>query len=423
MRVREFLLPSYDQPSSIVSNDTESATEIDARKTTATIGNAASPPIELLPIRICPFRMNRPSSARPDIISQTSALQPHLRRFFDILSDMPSHETVQKPFSLLVKPAGGSCNLDCRYCFYKDHAAGQMPPALFRKMLDSYCALPFSQKSVTLQGGEPLLADRAIFEAMNGAPTERAVQTNTTLMTDELAAMFASHHWLVGASLDGPPQWNRNRGDSFDAAVRGIRRLEKAGADYNLLTVVSKANVGHPAEVYRFLRDNFATRYHQYIECTGPFEEITGEEWGRFLIGLFDEWFATDAHTVSIRMFDSIVSFLACGFPTQCSFADTCHHYLTVEHDGSVYPCDFYVRPGLRLGNVATDSWEAMLNEPIYRTFAERKSAMLPPACLACEFAQLCRGDCPRNRRSLCAGWKAFFAHALPGFQALVAAL
>jgi len=199
--------------------------------------------------------------------------------------------------------------------------------------------------------------------------------------------------------------------------------LEKAGADYNLLTVVSKANVAHPAEVYRFLRDNFSTRYHQYIECTGPCEEITGEEWGAFLIGLFDEWIKQDAHTVSIRLFDSIVSSLVRGFPTQCSFADHCRHYLTVEHDGSVYPCDFYVRPELRLGNVATDSWADLLASPTYQTFAKRKSAAQPPAFRACEFAGLCRGDCPRNRQTLCAGWKAFFAHALPRFAELVAEL
>jgi len=330
---------------------------------------------------------------------------------------------LMQPFALLVKPTGGACNLNCRYCFYKDHAAGQMSPDLFRKMLDAYCALPFPQKSVTLQGGEPLLANREIFEILNRAPTERAVQTNATLITDEYAEIFAEGHWLVGASLDGPKELNRNRASSFDEAVRGIRRLEKAGADYNLLTVVSKANVDHPAEVYRYLRDNFATRYHQYIECTGPCEEITGEEWGRFLIGLFDAWYPHDTRTVSVRLFDSIVSFLVRGFPTQCSFASTCRQYLTVEHDGGVYPCDFFVRPELRLGSVATDTWEALQSSPAYAAFAERKTTMLPPACRICEYAALCRGDCPRNRQALCAGWKAFFAHAMPKFESLVRSL
>jgi len=336
---------------------------------------------------------------------------------------MSNCDIPMRPFALLVKPAGGACNLDCTYCFYKDHAAGRMSPELFGQMLASYCALPFPQKSITLQGGEPLLADPAIFGPMNRAPIERAIQTNATLVTDELAAMFARHHWLVGASLDGPRELNRNRGTSFDDAVRGIRRLEKAGADYNLLTVVSKANVARPTEVYRYLRDSFSTRYQQYIECTGPCEQISGEAWGAFLIDIFDEWYKADTRTVSIRLFDSIVSALARGFPTQCSMAASCRQYLTVEHDGAVYPCDFYVRPELRLGNVTTDSWETLLNTPTYLEFAKRKTSALPMACRTCEFAGLCNGDCPRNRQSLCAGWKAFFKHALPRFAELVADL
>ena len=327
-----------------------------------------------------------------------------------------------KPFSLLVKPVGGDCNLRCRYCFYSGHPGGRMKPELLERMLASYAALPFAAKSVVLQGGEPLLADREAFAAMNDADgIEKSVQTNATLVTDELAREFAEGGWLVGASLDGPRGLNAARGESFDAAVRGIRRLEAAGVDYNLLAVVSRANAAHPAEVYRFLRDSFETRFHQYIECTGPSLEITGKEWGGFLVGLFDEWIKADAHSVSIRLFDSIVSTLLFGRPTQCSFSCTCEQYLVVEHDGSVYPCDFFVRPELRLGNVATHSWEEMTSSPAYRAFAARKSADLPQKCRDCRHFEFCRGDCPRSRQVLCEGWLRFFDHALPAFRGLAA--
>ena len=325
-----------------------------------------------------------------------------------------------QPFSLLVKPAGGGCNLSCSYCFYKDHPAGLMSRDLALTMFDKYAALPFAEKSIALQGGEPLLAaGSGILELMAEYPFEKSIQTNATLLTDELAATFSQGGWLVGASLDGPRELNRMHDNSFDDAVRGIRLLEKHGADYNLLTVVSKANVEHPAEVYRFLRDNFKTRFHQYIECTGPRDEITGEEWGAFLVGLFDEWVKADSRTVSVRLFDSIVSQILLGFPTQCSFGVSCRQYLVVEHDGSVYPCDFHVRDDLKLGNIATDSFESMLESPIYCKFAAAKTANLPPKCRDCRHIAFCNGDCPRNRRTLCAGWQTFFDHALPTLRKL----
>lgn len=327
-----------------------------------------------------------------------------------------------QPFSLLIKAVGGDCNLNCSYCFYRSHPAGAMDAATLRRILDAYCALPFDGKSIAFQGGEPLMPQgAALLEVADEYPVEKSIQTNATLVTDSLAERLARGGWLVGASLDGPRHLNLLRGESFDAAVRGIRLLERHGADYNLLTVVSKANVAHPVEVYRFLRDNFATRHHQYIECTGPRDIISGEEWGEFLVALFDEWIKADAHSVSVRLFDSIISQLVLGYPTQCSFATSCRQYLVVEHDGSVYPCDFHVRPDLRLGNILTDSFEDLIASPVYEAFTKAKMRLLPEKCNKCEYTAFCNGDCPRNRQSLCVGWQRFFAHSLPKLQSLAA--
>lgn len=340
------------------------------------------------------------------------------------------------PFSLLVKPVGAACNFNCSYCFYGRHAPGVMSETTFRSMLDSYCDLPFADKAVALQGGEPLLAPDFVFAALEERMLMRSLQTNASLVTPKVAERLKMGGWLVGASLDGPREFNAlrmsggSRDKAFDEAVAGIRNLEKHDVDYNLLTVVSRANVAHAREIYRYLRDSFSTRYHQYIECTGPRDEITAVEWGAFLCDLFDEWSKKDAYTVSIRLFDSIVSRIVRGVHTQCSFAGRCDSYLVVEHDGSVYPCDFHVREDLKLGNVMTHTWEEMLSCEIYRNFAEAKSSSLPDECHDCEYFAFCGGDCPRNRtmkgmrfreRSvLCAGWKKFFSHSLKKFEKII---
>lgn len=321
-----------------------------------------------------------------------------------------------KPLTLLLKPVGGSCNLECAYCFYRGHAGGVMERGTLERALESYCELPFASKCVMLQGGEPLLAPPYVFDAVEECAAERGIQTNAMLLTRQMAERLAGGGWLVGVSLDGPREIHEAvRGATFDAVVAGVRALEAAGADYNFLTVVSRANVRHGAEVYRFLRDNFATRYHQYIECTGPRPElaISAQEWGDFLIAVFDEWALRDMRDVSVRLFDSIASTILRGVPLQCSFARDCHHHIVVEWDGSVYPCDFHVRPEFLLGNVKTQSLREMLDSPAYRQFAEAKTAHLAPKCRDCEFLEFCNGDCPRNRLSLCDGWKAFFAHSV----------
>ena len=336
-----------------------------------------------------------------------------------------------RPFSILLKPVGSACNLNCSYCFYSSHPSGAISEETLGKMLSSYADLPFSGKSVTLQGGEPLLAPGYVFDALEAYPLMRSLQTNATLLTPETALHLKKAGWLVGASLDGDKIANRLRqtasGDpsaAFEAAVAGIRLLEDANVDYNLLTVVSEANAGNAAEVYRYLRDNFKTRFHQYIECTGPQNSITAGQWGDFLIALFDEWAKKDAYSVSIRIFDSIVSRLVRGEHTQCSLAPRCDGYLVVEHDGSVYPCDFHVREDLKLGNVLTHTWEEMLESGTYRRFAAAKTAPLPEKCRECPYVKFCNGDCPRSRRNsasvLCEGWRKFFAHSLERFREII---
>ncbi|MHC4714639.1 MAG: SPASM domain-containing protein, partial [Planctomycetota bacterium] len=207
-----------------------------------------------------------------------------------------------------------------------------------------------------------------------------------------------------------------------------IRRLQRHGVEFNILTLVSAANVERGGEVYRYLRESgFA--FHQYIPCV-EFDEggdlrpfaITGEGWGEFLCEVFDEWAARDVGLVSVRLFDSLLEYLLDGARNVCTMRDNCRNYFLVEHNGDVYPCDFFVEDDLRLGNVMTHSWGEMLESPLYAAFGARKRET-DPLCGECEFFEFCAGDCVKNRLRagddprqlswLCAGWRRFHSHAL----------
>jgi len=216
--------------------------------------------------------------------------------------------------------------------------------------------------------------------------------------------------------------------------MRGIAYLLRRGVALNVLTLVNRRNVDKPADIYRYLRDQ-GFLYHQYIECVEfdgrgnvmPFA-ISGEAWGRFLCGVFDEWIRSDTRRVSVRLFDGILAILVNGAAHECQMGRDCRQYLVVEHNGDVYPCDFYVERDLKLGNVMTHTWEEMLASPSYEAFGKRKVAW-DARCDACPYLRFCAGDCPKNRpgrggdarrlSALCEGWKLFYQHALPDLQSL----
>ena len=88
--------------------------------------------------------------------------------------------------------------------------------------------------------------------------------------------------------------------------MRGLRLLQKHGVDYNILTTVNRTNAAHPLEVYRFLRDEVKTSWIQFIPIVERINEDGGnlyqegnkvtprtvlpEQFGRFLIQIFEEW-------------------------------------------------------------------------------------------------------------------------------------
>lgn len=360
------------------------------------------------------------------------------------------------PFTLLIKPAGADCNLRCTYCFYLEKAAlypetsrHRMSDAVLTRLIGSYLATDQPQYGFAWQGGEPALMGSAFFKRVTelqqrhgrpGAVVANNLQTNATLIDDELAAHLAAYRFLVGVSVDGPADLHdayrlTRDGQPTRASVEeGIQRLRRHHVDFNTLTLVNSLNVRHPERLYRHLVGH-GHFHHQYIPCIArdaqgrpqPFSLEAGP-WGDFLCRLFDGWYPADTRRVSIRLFDSILSRLVDGEANVCTLGRDCRQYFMVEHNGDVYPCDFFAEPELRLGNIMETGWDELWHSPRYQAFGACKSRW-NAVCDACPWLNVCAGDCPRHRygvsrdprqiSALCAGWKLFFAHTMPRFRRL----
>ena len=361
-----------------------------------------------------------------------------------------------RQFTLLVKPASADCNLHCDYCFYLDKQSlypeekqHRMSTQVLEKMIGSYMATRQPVYSFGWQGGEPTILGTEFFRTVtnlqqhygkSGMSVANGLQTNGTLIDDEMAAHFAGYKFLLGVSLDGPPELHnvyrksKNGEPTHDRVLQGIQTLDKHGVEYNILTLVSTANVEEPKKVFRYLADN-GFLYHQYIPCVefdgegNPLPwNITGEQWGRFLCGIFDEWIGGYTEKVSVRYFDSLMQYLFHNRQVICTQGTNCRQYFVVEYNGDVYPCDFFVKKNKKLGNIMQDSWSYLGSSQRYRNFGRMKSRW-NEACVTCPFLKFCAGDCLKHRLYagnepetlswLCRGQKMFFEHALPELKRL----
>jgi uncharacterized protein len=291
----------------------------------------------------------------------------------------PNHSPgpVKKPaipmeFHLLAKPTGATCNLDCKYCFFlskemlypgsRFRMADELLETYIRQLLEAQQGVP--EVNIACQGGERTLMGLDFFKLSvqyvekykkPGQNVLYTIQTNGTKIDAEMAAFFKKHNFLVGLSVDGPSEihnaYRVNKGGqgTFDQVMKGWTALMQHEVDVNILCTVHAANADHPLELYHFFRDELKAQYMQFIPIVeratleslplanqGWSERPGGdrplytqigelvtertvepEQYGRFLMAIFDEWVMRDVGQVFVNSFDAALGNWV-GQPSLC---------------------------------------------------------------------------------------------------------
>jgi uncharacterized protein len=383
------------------------------------------------------------------------------------------NKTLVRPFAFqaMAKPIGAACNLNCTYCYYLEKqklykgSSLRMTEEVLEHFIRSYItAHQAPVVEFVWQGGEPCLAGIDFFRKVvalqqkyaSNKQINNSFQTNGTLLTDEWGQFFKQHNFLVGISVDGPePIHNAFRPmatgkSSFANVMEGIHILHLHGVDFNTLTVVHRQNARHASEIYHFLT-SIGSRYLQFIpvvERHKPNSSDTGlllanpldvdaditewsvlpEQFGQFLITIFDEWVRSDVGKVYVQQFDATLANWVGENPGICIYSERCGDAVALEHNGDVYSCDHFVFPPYKLGNITTHTFVEMLKSPEQIRFGANKTNVLPQFCIHCEYRFACHGECPKHRFTqtpdgepglnyLCPSYKNFFAHVHPFMQ------
>ena len=336
-------------------------------------------------------------------------------------------------FHLMVKPAGSSCNLNCSYCFFLKKAH-LYPGSNFRmsdEVHESYIRQLFeahrgSRVTVAWQGGEPSLMGLDFFRkslelqkhyARPGTQIENTFQTNGILLDDEWCSFFHENNFLIGLSMDGPKKlhdfYRKDRGGqgTFDRVMNGAALLQKHRVEFNILCTVNSKNGDHPLEVYRFFRDKLKARYIQFIPVVERDNEsgyqegncvtdrsVRPEQWGKFLIKIFDEWVRKDVGRTFVLNFDGFLARWLGISGTVCTLGPACGLGVALEHNGDLYSCDHFVEPDYFLGNILKTPLAELVTSDKQKKFGRDKWDTLPQFCRKCDFLFACHGECPKNR-------------------------
>lgn len=358
--------------------------------------------------------------------------------------------------TIMMKPVSGLCNLRCEYCFYTDEmkkrdiaSYGRMSDEVLEAVIKKTLQYATAECNFIFQGGEPTLAGLEFYRRcldyekkynVNNVPIYHAIQTNGYLLDEKWGRFFHDNHFLVGLSLDGIEKTH----DAFRKTQNGehthshimdtVAMLEQNQVEFNVLTVVHRETAHHIREIYEFYK-KCGFHWQQYIACLEPLGEkpggrtysLTPQEYGEFLIALFDLW-SEDllrGQQPYIRQFENYIGMLMGKYPDACEHRGICSFQNVIEADGSVYPCDFYVLDEYKLGNLLVDDFGDIENQKKQSDFVQ-KSFAVAEECKNCRYYGICRGGCWRLRENMtygvgknyyCEAYRMFFEKCLPRMQ------
>ena len=382
-----------------------------------------------------------------------------------------SDKTVQG-IHVVAKPIGPVCNLNCEYCFYLEKKALFAPNEQYRMsddVLSTFIANYVTSQPTPIvefvwQGGEPTLLGIDFFKKViklqkhfAGTKTiTNSLQTNGTLLNDEWCSFLKQHNFMVGISIDGPKEiHDRYRKDgrgngTFDQVMRGLKLLQQHKVEYNVMACVARETATQPLEVYRFFR-NAGVEFVQFTPIVERLSDersakqglrfaapvvpglqvqdtdvtpwtVIPEEYGDFLIAVYEEWVRHDVGKLFVMNFEWALNAWIGNPSPVCVHASTCGRSVVMEHNGDVFACDHCVYPHYRLGTVMNSRIDAMVEKSLQSGFGVTKETALTSKCKGCDVLASCQGGCPKHRFAktdydepglhyLCAGYKKFFSH------------
>lgn len=310
-----------------------------------------------------------------------------------------------------------ACNFKCKYCYNqllraKGNEKTPDLPAIEKTVRKLYAN---RESSVVLHGGEPLFLDRDVLKNLLKISYDisgrSALQSNGSLIDDEIIELFKQYKTSVGISIDGYYPANELRCDKkmTQRIIENIRRLHDEKISVAIIIVLSKANAlqGRIKYVKKLLEDMDAIRVSSKINicsCSDPKIELTTKEaiWG------YLELFAFCIEKgIPATPFTYIRNLLLGEGSADCIFGKPCDPYSTMSGivvcgDGRISTCTKFTTERLEWTPHTDWRWDILKETD----------------CKGCKYAGVvCSGGCPasakdgdfRNKTKWCAMYKAMY--------------
>ena len=156
----------------------------------------------------------------------------------------------------------GQCNFACRYCYAAEHNKEMMSvETALAAVKMAASSLPEGEKFIIqFSGGEPLLNFKVLHAVVsyvqeNKVPAVLQIQTNGSLLSDQIAKYLFKNKVAIGVSLDGKPKVNdklrltKDGKGATEQILHGLEVLKRNNIACGITCVVTADNVNELAGI------------------------------------------------------------------------------------------------------------------------------------------------------------------------------
>jgi len=277
--------------------------------------------------------------------------------------------------------------------------------------------------AIVLHGGEPLLLPRTILVALLEGLSDRlpvtcsrSIQTNGTLIDDELLALCFRTNTTLSVSLDGPADIHDtfrvtfNGSGTYASAAAGIARIRQhpnaAHIFTGVLCVIDPQS--NARRVYEFFKSlavpsiDFLFKDGNYAKLPLGKSAIDSTEYGRWLAMAWD-CYIKDPDPPRIRILDDFARLLLGGTPIKEGCGQTAYGIAVIDTDGSVTKNDTLKSTFDGADRFATRwsvSTDRLSEVAASQEFVQYSQLQRPtsPVCQECSLLSVCGGGMPLSR-------------------------
>lgn len=313
-----------------------------------------------------------------------------------------------RKITIIIKPTN-QCNLRCKHCYHaeKGYDGEPMTYEILEKAMTS--VLPYYDSVTYLwHGGEPLLMPLSFYDKVfelqqkyrrdDKQEIYNLMQSNGTLITEEVAEYLVKHDIRIGISFDGP--YNDEIRGLTEKTLAGYENMNKIGLKKGALACIGSHNIGKLDEIYDYFKEK-----GMGVKLAPIFESGSAKVNDNLLMDkykyinamcrLFDRWLRDDQCNIGVVPFEEDVKTILFNKEKVCVHNNCTYKWISIDNKGHLYPCGRAYTKEYCFGNVMQfDDIHKAFETEAYQSIVKKSNIRRKKCKETCNVFRYCEGGC-----------------------------